>query len=185
AAAEREASRLTARLSALAEAKVRLTSSRDETIAAKRDATQAIEQLGSAADLEHQLAETRGEVAAKRAVLAEARGEAQALAREAELRARRITAIAAERAEWDARKVGASGQVETLQQRSTEAQAERSSLEGAPAAIAEQRRSLISEIDAAEATQRGASDRRAAAENALAEADKAARAALEAVGEAR
>src|SRR5947209_11908624 len=78
ATAEREASRMTARLSALAEAKVRLTASRDETIAAKRDATQAIEQLGSVADLEHQLAETRGEVAAKRAVLAEARGEAQA-----------------------------------------------------------------------------------------------------------
>ena len=185
AAAEREASRLTARLSALAEAKVRLTSSRDETIAAKHDAVQAIEQLGSAADLEHQLAETRGEVAAKRAVLAEARGEAQALAREAELRARRIAAIAAERAEWDARKVSAASQAATLGERSTEAQAERSSLEGAPAAIAEQRRALISEIEAAEAAQRAASDRRAAAETALAEADKAARAALEAAGEAR
>jgi len=185
AAAEREASRLTARLSALAEAKVRLTSSRDETIAAKRDATQAIEQLGSAADLEHDLAETRGEVAAKRAVLAEARGEAQALAREAELRARRIAAIAAERAEWDARKTGAATQVANLERRSTEAQTERTLLEGAPAAIAEQRRALISEIEAAEAAQRAASDRRAAAETALAEADKAARAALEAVGEAR
>ena len=185
AAAEREASRLTARLSALAEAKIRLTSSRDETIAAKHDAVQAIEQLGSAADLEHQLAETRGEVAAKRAVLAEARGEAQALAREAELRARRIAAIAAERAEWDGRKVSAAGQAATLGERSTEAQAERSSLEGAPAAIAEQRRALISEIEAAEAAQRAASDRRVAAEAALAEADKAARAALEAMGEAR
>ena len=70
-------------------------------------------------------------------------------------------------------------------ERSTEAQAERSSLEGAPAAIAEQRRALISEIEAAEAAQRAASDRRAAAETALAEADKAARAALEAAGEAR
>src|SRR4029079_17904600 len=129
AAAEREASRLTARQSALAEAKVRVTSSRDEKIAAKRDEKQAIEQLGSAADLEHQLAETRGEVAAKRAVLAEARGEAQALAREAELRARRLAAITAEGAEWDARKVGAASQVETLQQRSTDALAERSSLE--------------------------------------------------------
>ena len=185
AAAEREAGRLTARLSALAEAKIRLTSSRDETIAAKRDAAQAIEQLGSAADLEHHLAETRGEVAAKRAVLAEARGEAQALAREAELRARRIAAIAAERAEWDGRKVSAAGQAATLGERSTEAQAERSSLEGAPAAIAEQRRALISEIEAAEAAQRAASDRRVAAEAALAEADKAARAALEAMGEAR
>ena len=96
AAAEREANRLTARLSALAEAKVRLAASRDETLAAKHDATQAIEALGSAAELENQLAESRGEVAAKRAVLAEARGEAQALAREAELRAKRLAAIAAE-----------------------------------------------------------------------------------------
>jgi chromosome segregation protein len=185
AAAEREASRMTARLSALAEAKVRLTSSRDEVIAAKRDATQAIEQLGAVADLENQLAETRGEVAAKRAVLAEARGEAQALAREAELRAKRLTAIAAERAEWDTRKTGAVGQIGTLELRSSEAQAERASLEGAPAAFAEQRRALISEIEAAETARREASDRRAAADAALAEADKAARAALEAVGEAR
>jgi chromosome segregation protein len=185
AAAEREAGRTTARLSALAEAKVRLAASRDETIAAKREATQAIEQLGSAADLEHQLAETRGEVAAKRAVLAEARGEAQALAREAELRMRRIVAIAAERAEWDTRMTGAVGQIGTLDQRSGEARAERASLEGAPAAIAEQRRALISEIEAAEAARRRASDRRAAADAALADADKAARAALEAMGEAR
>lgn len=185
AAAEREASRMTARLSALAEARVRLTSSRDETIAAKRDATQAIEQLGAVADLEGQLAETRGEVAAKRAVLAEARGEAQALAREAELRARRLTAIAAERAEWDARKTGAVGQIGALGERSGEAQAERASLDGAPAAFAEQRRALISEIEAAETARRAASDRRSAADAALADADKAARAALEAVGEAR
>jgi chromosome segregation protein len=185
AAAEREASRMTARLSALAEAKVRLTASRDETIAAKREAAQAIEQLGAVADIENQLAESRGEVAASRAVLAEARGEAQALAREAELRSKRLSAIAAERAEWDARQTGAAGQVATLELRSTEAQTERASLEGAPAAIAEQRRKLISEIEAAEAARREAFDRRAGAENALAEADKAARSALEAMGEAR
>ncbi|MEA2871564.1 MAG: chromosome segregation protein, partial [Hyphomicrobiales bacterium] len=185
AAAEREASRMTARLSALAEARVRLTSSRDEVIAAKRDATQAIEQLGAVADLENQLAETRGEVAAKRAVLAEARGEAQALAREAELRGKRLTAIAAERAEWDNRRIGATGQIGTLEVRSGEAQAERASLDGAPAAFAEQRRALISEIEAAETARREASDRRAAADAALADADKAARATLEAVGEAR
>ena len=185
AAAEREASRMTARLSALAEAKVRLTASRDETIAAKRDATQAIEQLGSVADLDHQLAETRGEVAARRAALAEARGEAQALAREAELRTRRLAAIAAERTEWDNRRTGAVGQIGTLEQRCGEARAERASLEGAPAAFAEQRQSLISGIEAADTARRAASDRRAAAESALSEADKAARLALEAVGEAR
>jgi chromosome segregation protein len=185
AAAEREANRMTARLSALAEAKVRLVASRDETLAAKHDAVQAIEALASASELENHLAESRGEVAAKRAVLAEARGEAQALAREAELRAKRLAAIAAERAEWDGRRNGAANQAATLAQRSGEAQAERASLEGAPAAFAEQRRALIGEVETAETARREASDRRASAETALAEADKAARAALEAMGDAR
>jgi chromosome segregation protein len=185
AAAEREANRQTARLSALAEAKLHLVASRDETVAAKRDAMQAMEALASAAELENQLAESRGEVSARRAVLAEARGEAQALAREAELRARRVTAINAERAEWDRRKTGAAGQVATLEQRHGEAQEERTSLEGAPAAFAEQRRSLIAQVEQAEAARREAFDRRASAETLLAEADKAARAALEAFGEAR
>ena len=185
AAAEREANRLTARLSALAEAKVRLAASRDETIAAKRDAVQALEALAAIAEIEGQLAESRGEVAAKRAVLAEARGEAQALAREAELRARRLAAIAAERAEWDGRKSSAVGQIATLGERSDEAKAERASLDDAPAVFAERRRVLIGEIETADAARRAAHDRLAAGETALAEADRAARAALEAFGEAR
>jgi chromosome segregation protein len=185
AAAEREANRLTARLSALAEAKVRLAASRDETIAAKRDAVQALEGLAAIPEIEGRLAESRGEVAAKRAVLAEARGEAQALAREAELRARRLSAIAAERAEWDGRKTNAESHIATLGQRTDEAKAERVSLDGAPAAFAERRRALISEVEAAEAARREAHDRLNAGETALAEADRAARAALEAFGEAR
>ena len=183
--AEREASRHTARLSALAEAKVRLAASRDETLAAKRDAVLAIEALGAIAELEAQLAEVRGEVAGKRAVLAEARGEAQALAREAGLRGRRLDAVGAERAEWQARKSSADGQIATLAERGGEAKAERAELESAPAIFAAQRSALISEIEAAEAARREAQDRLAAAENALADADRAARAALEAAGEAR
>jgi len=69
--------------------------------------------------------------------------------------------------------------------RDGEAQEERTSLEGAPAAFAEQRRSLIAQVEQAEAARREAFDRRASAETLLAEADKAARAALEAFGEAR
>ena len=185
AAAEREANRLTARLSALAEAKVRLAASRDEALAARSDATQALGGLGAVAELEGHLAEARGEVAARRAVLAEARGEAQALAREAELRAKRLSAIGAERAEWDGRRNGAEGQIATLTERSAEAKAERLSLEGAPAAFAERRRALISEIETAEQARRDAQHRLAAAEGALAEADRAARVALELAGEAR
>src|SRR6185312_843937 len=113
----------------------------------------------------------------------EARGEAQALAREAELRAKRLAAIAAEAAEWNGLHSGAAGQISALESRQTDAQTERTSLEYSPAAFAEQRRSLITQVEQAEAARREASDRRAAAETALAAADKAARAALEAMGE--
>ena len=101
------------------------------------------------------------------------------------MRARRLNSIAAERTEWDNRKSSAAGQVANLQQRSGEAQSERTSLNDAPASFAEKRAALIAEIEAADAARQQASDRRAAGETALAEADKAARAALEAMGEAR
>src|SRR3954470_24624167 len=143
AAAEREANRQTARKSALAEAKVRLVTSRDEAQSARQEASQGIAALASVHELENRLAESRGEVSAKRAVLAEARGEAQALAREAELRARRLSAIAAERAEWDGRKNSAVTQVTALTERLTDAKTERESLEGAPAAFGEKRRALL------------------------------------------
>ncbi len=185
AAAEREASRITARLSALAEANIRLAASRDEAIAATRDVTEALAALPAAAGLETELAQVSGEVSDKRATLAEARGEAQALAREAELCARRLEAIAAEQAEWQERANLAKGQIATLELRSAEALTERQSLDAAPAVFAEKRRALIDEIEAAETRRRAAADELAAAEVRLAEADRAARAALDKMGQAR
>ena len=58
-------------------------------------------------------------------------------------------------------------------------------LQDAPAAFAEKRTALITEIEAAEAARRAAADRLAAAENAQAEADRDARAALESLSAAR
>ena len=63
--------------------------------------------------------------------------------------------------------------------------AELETLADAPVAFLQQRRALIGEIDAAEAARRQASDERAAMETSLAEADRAARAALEAMSAAR
>jgi chromosome segregation protein len=185
AAAEREASRITARLSALDEARVRLAASRDEAIAGRRDAMAALEALPQPAGLEAEFAQITTDVSEKRAALAQARGEAQALAREAELRARRLDAIAAETAEWQGRADLANGQTATIELRSAEAATERQSLDAAPAVFAEKRRALIDEIAAAEARRRAAADELAAAEARLAEADRAARAALEAMGAAR
>src|SRR5229473_1539671 len=171
--------------SALAEAKIRLAASRDEAVAAKRDVTEALAALPAAAGLEAELARVSGEVSEKRATLAEARGEAQALAREAELRERRLEAIAAEQTEWQERANLAKGQIATLDLRSAEALTERQSLDAAPAVFAEKRRALIDEIEAAEARRRAAADELAAAEARLADADRAARAALDKMGQAR
>jgi chromosome segregation protein len=183
--AERQMSRNATRLSALAEATARLTASRDEAAAARGEAERALAALPQAAEIETRLAGVRGEVEGQRARLAEVRAEAQALAREAEISARRLDAIASERGAWSTRHDGAAAQIETLNARVEEARTERAGLEDAPHLFEEKRRALIGEIEKAEAARRGAADELALSENALAEADRAARAALEAMGLAR
>jgi chromosome segregation protein len=185
AAAERESGRNTARVSALKEAKQRTTSSSDEALAARKEVEKALAALPLATDLEAKLGHVNDAVAHDRAALAEVRVEAQAIAREAELADRRLAAIAAERTAWDERNASAAAQIATIGRRSEEARAERTELRNAPAKFASQRQALISEIETATATRRAAADQLAAAETDLAAADKAARAALEAVGEAR
>jgi chromosome segregation protein len=183
--AEREANREAARLSALAEAKLRLVASRDEAAAAKSEGERALGALQPAGDLEQQLTAIRADIDQHRRNLAEVRAEAQAIAREAELADRRLQAIASERQAWAERKQGAGAQIATLEARSGEARSERATLEDAPQAFAEQRRILISEVEAAETARRAAADQLAQAENALAEADRDARSALEAMSAAR
>ncbi len=183
--AERELSRNATRLSALREATARLTASREEATAARSEAERALAALPPAPDIETQLAGVRGEIEGRRARLAEVRAEAQALAREAEISARRLAAIAGEREGWGTRHTSAATQIETLQARVEEARGERAGLADAPRLFEEKRRALIGEIEAADASRRGAADLLAQGENALADADRAARAALEAMGVAR
>src|SRR5262250_1700460 len=183
--AERAAGRNAARLSALREAAARLTANRDEASAGRDEAQRTLKALPPAANIETQLAGTRGEIEGQRARLAEVRAEAQALAREAEISARRLAAIAADRQAWSARNDGAAAQITTLEARVEEAKTERASLEDAPRTFEQKRRALIGEIETAQAERRAAADQLAQGENALAEADRAARAALEAMGTAR
>jgi chromosome segregation protein len=183
--AEREISRNAARLSALGEALARLAASRDEALAARLAAEQGLASLPAADSTEGQLASVRAAIEAHRAELAEARAQSQALAREAEIAARRIAAIATDRAGWSERHGGSATQIATLSARMEEARTERTALEQMPALFEEKRRGLLSEIESAEAQRRMAADRLAEGENALAEADRGARAALEAMTAAR
>jgi chromosome segregation protein len=184
-AAEREISRNAARISALQEARQRLVSGRDEAMAARSDAEAALAALPAAADIEARLAATNEVIAHERTTAADVRVEAQAITRETELANRRLQAIAEERQAWTVRRDSASAQISTIGQRTKEATGERAELESAPQRFATQRQALIVEIETATVTRRGAADKLAAAESELAEADKVARAALEAVGEAR
>ncbi|MEZ5785026.1 MAG: chromosome segregation protein SMC [Xanthobacteraceae bacterium] len=183
--AEREINRLTARRSALQEAQSRLTATRDEASAAAEEATAALAGLAPTDQLEAELAEVRGRVAQQRAELAEARAAAQALAREIELTERRLAAINTDVEGWRSRKENAAGHIATLNTRLEEATLERAALADAPDQFAEKRRALISEIEAAETERRSAADALVGGESALAAADRAARAALEAMGNAR
>jgi chromosome segregation protein len=124
-------------------------------------------------------------IARERGACAELRGEAQAIAREAELANHRLQAIAAEQKAWNERNDNAAAQIATLGKRTQEATAERVELQNAPQKFTAERQSLIGAIEKATADRRDAADRLVTAETELAEADKVARVALEAVGEAR
>ena len=185
AAAEREISRNAARMSALREARQRTSAGRDEALAERGKTEKALAALAATAELESKLGKVKEAIARDRAALAEVRGEAQAIAREGELAGRRLQAIAAERAAWEERKDRAAAQIATIGQRTEEATSERTELSSAPQKFADQRQALIGKIETATAARRAAADRLAEAETELAAADKAARIALEAVGEAR
>ncbi|WP_024513744.1 chromosome segregation protein SMC [Bradyrhizobium sp. Tv2a-2] len=185
AAAEREINRHAARKSALTEARTRLEADLTEAYAAHQNATTALEEMPASVETEQQLAAVRGEIEGHRRLAAQVRAEAQALAREAELADRRVQAIVAERNQWQNRKTSAGSQIETIEARITEVTAERAELENAPAFFAEKRSALISEIEHAENDRRVAADALAAAETAMAETDRAAKASLEAFSTAR
>jgi chromosome segregation protein len=184
-ATEREVGRHAARLSALTEAKQRIVTARDENKAGRAAAETALGRLEAAGEIEKKLAAVTDVIARERAGCAEIRGEAQAIAREAQLAEQRLTAIAGERGAWSERRDNATAQIATLGQRTDEATAERTELTNAPQKFAAHRQALIGEIEAATAARSAAADRLAAAETELSETDKVARAALEAVGEAR
>ena len=185
AAVEREIGRHAARKSALEEARSRLDSDLTEAQAALTSAETARGELPDSDETETQLATVRSEIDGHRRAAAQIRAEVQALAREAELADRRLQAIVSERTEWQRRRDGAATQIATVEARIGDITAERVELDDAPVIFAQKRRALLSEIDDAEAARRTAADALAAAEMAMAETDRAARASLDALSSAR
>ena len=186
AAAEREISRNAARISALQEARQRIERRPRRGVGGPpRSGDGACRIAGGGRTRRASSPPINETIARDRSALAEVRVEAQAIARDAELANRRLQAIAAERTDWDEREDSAAAQIATIGERIEEAKRERAELDNAPEKFASQRQALIGEIETATAARRTAADLLAEGETALAEADKEARAAVEAVGEAR
>ena len=184
-AAERKANQDTARLSALAEAKVRLTQSIEESQATKADAVTGLEGLTGESDLQARIEQLRAETATVRGQYAEARSAVDSLAREAELRKTRAERNAAERQRWSERITDGEKHLATLSAREAEIRVEWASLEEVPATLDAKRARLSNEIDRAETARKAAADALAAGETALADADRVAREADQALAAAR
>jgi chromosome segregation protein len=185
ASAERRDAELASRRSALQEGLARLTANESEAQGRIDEAEEALNDLAPAPDLDTRLLEERTRVAEKRAAASEARAALQALVHEADLRRRRREAIAAEIRSWTERVSRAAAAAADLGERQERARAEHQALLEAPDTYLMRRRSLLSEIEAAEAKRKDAADALADAETTVAEADRAARAALEALSSAR
>ena len=182
---ERERAHTLSRLSAVEEALARAGAALNEAAERKSNAAAALEQLGPGDDVARALENARAAAAQERAALTEARATAQTLARETHARAARREAIAAERASWTERDARARARIAEFADRRAEAEREREGIADAPQEFARRARALADEFDKAEAARKEAADALALAETALADADRAARQALDAMAAAR
>jgi len=185
AAAERREAELASRRSALQEGLARLTASEAEAQGRARQAEEALTGLAPAPDLESRLLEERTRVAERRAAASEARAALHALIREADLRRRRQESIKQDIALWTERAERAAHAAVDLGTRLERARSEHRTLLEAPDTYLVRRRALIAEIEAAEKKRRDAADQLAQGERNLADADRTAREALEALAAAR
>jgi chromosome segregation protein len=182
---ERERAQTLARLSAVEEAFSRAGAARNEAAERKMRAEAALGELGPGDAVAQGLERAREQAGRERAAFAEARATAQSLAREQEARAARRVAIAAERSSWSERLAHAQRRIAELAERRAEAKRERETLAEAPTDFARARRALADEHAQAEKARKEAADALALGETALADADRAAREALEAMSAAR
>jgi chromosome segregation protein len=182
---ERERAQALSRLSAVEEAFSRAGAARNEAVERKANAEAALERLGPGDDLAQSLESSREVAAHERTAFAEARATAQSIARETAARAARRIAIVAERSSWHERHTHAQSRIAELAERRGEAERERAGLADAPTDFARQAHALADEHGKAEAARKDAADALALGETALADADRAARQALEAMSAAR
>ncbi len=185
AAAERAAGEVTRRRDVLSETRNGQDAQMEELAMQEEEARIGLDDAPDISGLDMRLREAQLDLASARALLAEARAAYDGLARENEMRQRRIAAIAQERNTWRTRAANAENQIETLKDRADETRIEMEDLADAPEDFDEKRRALLSELSKAEEARRAAADLLAEAENHQREADQAAALALSSLAEAR
>ncbi|CAN2535221.1 Chromosome+partition+protein+Smc [Methylocapsa aurea] len=183
--AERRLGQIAQRLSALQEAKAQILANRDEAAMKRESAAQALDALDEPASLAGAVEHVRSRAAAERAQAGEARAMLTALRHQAETRAARKSAIQRENASWMERRDRAQDRISELERRLEDSREEQERIADSPETFLLQRRNLLSAIEEADAARRAASDARATGETTQAEADRAARMALEAMSAAR
>ncbi|NBN78935.1 chromosome segregation protein SMC [Microvirga tunisiensis] len=184
-AAERAVSQLALRLQGAEDLARRLAEEAEEARERLAEAVERLEQLPEADEHAGTIRQLQGEIAEARAALSEARVLADGLARERQLRDRRLEAIAREMESWKGRARNAASQIEVLRQRQVEAEDERQELIEAPEDIEMRRREVLTALGKAEEARRAADDELVRAESAQSEVDRQAREALEQLARAR
>jgi chromosome segregation protein len=173
------------RCAALDEASAGIAADRGEAERQRQEAETALEAVPAVDAAREAVLTLRDEVGDLRTALAEARSAHDRLAAEARARAGRLEALAGETATWQRRAESASAQLDQLAARRATATESLAALADKPAEIAERRAALEQQLAEAEAERRGAATSLAEAENTLAERDRAAKAAQEALGAGR
>jgi chromosome segregation protein len=142
-----------------------LTLQYTEAEGAAQSAQSALAGLPTLAEPEAALAAARIAVADARTALTDARAAADSLARETEARRRRLIAIGQETEGWETRRANAQAQIETLNARLAETEADRAQALTIPRMVAERRETLLSLISTASADRNAAADALQSAEN--------------------
>ncbi|HUA52267.1 MAG TPA: chromosome segregation SMC family protein, partial [Candidatus Sulfotelmatobacter sp.] len=173
------------RLNAVEDTIHRLERDRQEAEQGIQDAAEQRAQLTPTEELAAEVNRLKTALAERRGTTIAARSEHDRVAREAEARAARLDAITAESESWHDRARGTQQRLADLDQRRIAGEAEGEELAKKPAEIAEKRALLLEAIGRSEANRTACADRLAAAEAALAEADKALKAAEAAAAGAR
>jgi len=172
-AAEQAASQRASRVGSLQESLARITDESQEATARKAAIDTNIAALPQNEILEAAVAEARGKVEALRSELSSARGAYETLRRETDIRRDRLLAIAAESGSWSLRVAGTEKQLASLDAREISAKKQLAAAEASPEDLQQRKHALMDQLDIAEKARMETSDRLVAAEQLLADKDKA------------